>query len=364
MDYRVDEILKKYIAGEIETNHEKYKLLELDKDKITICDGKTLLASGEMTLVVGGKNSGKSKFVNHLLKQILVPECDAGYILTQKQDYRIISFDSEMGMDRLIQWSIIGPYEDEYGRSYVEENLVGKLYLYSLKKICPEDRITYISNIVDGLKKDISHAHFIVCIDVGTCLTSDTNSSQNGGLVDTLVNKLSGNTLVVTIHHSLKDDSRSGISMGSIGTALEKLCAIKILVNPTDAEKRHKVEFLVSKYEDVNKDKDYFYLHTEKDDDGKIHINGISDSLGMVIKKKGNSKVDDNEFSKYLIDLILNSNTDEERLRKNIVPILMVKFNLKQSMVYNKINKLINDNIIIEEFGQLLVKIKTPIRNE
>ena len=74
MNHRNDEILKKYIAGEIDTNHEKHKLLELDKDKITICDGKTLLASGEMTLVVGGKNSGKSKFVNHLLKQILVLE--------------------------------------------------------------------------------------------------------------------------------------------------------------------------------------------------------------------------------------------------------------------------------------------------
>jgi hypothetical protein len=175
-------------------------------------------------------------------------------------------------------------------------------------------------------------------------------------LIDTLFNKLSGSTLIVTIHHSLKDDTKIGISMGSIGTALEKLCAIKILVNPTDAEKRHKVEFLVSKYEDVNKDKDYFYLHTEKDDDGKIHINGISDSLGVVIKKKGNSKVDDNEFSKYLIDLILNSNTDEERLRKNIVPILMDKFILKQSSVYNKINKLIKDKIINQHYDQLLVK--------
>jgi hypothetical protein len=356
MNHRTDEILKKYIAGEIETNHEKYKLLELDKDKITICDGKTLLASGEMTLVVGGKSSGKSKFVNHFLKQILVPECDAGYILTHKQDYRVISFDSEMGIDRLVQWSIISPYEDEYGRSYVEENLVDKLFLYTLKKINPEARIDYISITVDGLKNDNPNAHFIVCIDVGTCLTSDTNSSQNGGLIDTLFNKLSGSTLIVTIHHSLKDDTKIGISMGSIGTALEKLCAIKILVNPTDAEKRHKVEFLVSKYEDVNKDKDYFYLHTEKDDDGKIHINGISDSLGVVIKKKGNSKVDDNEFSKYLIDLILNSNTDEERLRKNIVPILMDKFILKQSSVYNKINKLIKDKIINQHYDQLLVK--------
>ena len=360
MNHRNDEILRKYIAGEIETDQEKNKVLELDKDIITICDGKTLLAKGEMTLVVGGKSSGKSKIVNHLIKQILGEKCDDGYILTQNQDYRVIQFDSEMGIDRLVKWSIISPYEDEYGSSYLQDTLVKNFSLYSLKKITPEERIAYISDIVDAFKNDNPNAHFIVCIDVGTCLTSDTNSSQNGGLIDTLFNRLSGSTLIVTIHHSFKDDTKSGIGMGSIGTALEKLCAIKILVNPTDTEKRHKVEFLVSKYEDVNKDKDYFYLHTEKDDDGKIHINGISDSLGVVIKKKGNSKVDDNEFSKYLIDLILNSNTDEERLRKNIVPILMDKFNLKQSMVYNKINKLINDNIIIEEFGQLLVKIKSP----
>jgi energy-coupling factor transporter ATP-binding protein EcfA2 len=354
MNHRIDEIVKKYIAGEIEIDHEKYKILELDREIITICEGKTLLALGEMTLVVGGKNSGKSKFVNHLLKQILVPKCDAGYILTQKQDYRVISFDSEMGIDRLVQWSI-GPYEDEYGPSYIKETLVDKLYLYSLKKITPELRIGYITDIVDGLKKDNPDAHFIVCIDVGTCLTSDTNSSQNGGLIDTLVNKLSGNTLILTIHHSLKDESKNGIGMGSIGTALEKLCAIKLLVNSTDAEKRHKVEFLVSKYEEVIKDRDYFFLHTEKDDDGKIHLNGLSDSLGVVIRKKGNSKVDDNEFSKFLIDLIEKSNSDEERLRKNVIGILMEKFDLGKSSVYNKIDKLIDDKIIKEDDYQLLV---------
>lgn len=356
MIHRTDEILKKFLAGEIETNQEKYKILELDKDIIKTCEGRTLLAWGEMTLVVGGKNSGKSKFVNHILKQLLVPKCDAGYILTQKQDYRVISFDSEMGIDRLVQWSIIGPYEDEYGRAYVEEDLVNKLYLYSLKKISPDNRIAYISNIVDGLKKENPDAHFIVCIDVGTCLTSDTNSSLNGNLIDTLVNNLSGNTLIVTIHHSLKDESKNGISMGSIGTALEKICAIKILVNPTDSDKRHRIDFLLSKYEEVNKNKDYFYLHTEKDENGKIHLNGVSDSLGVVTKKKGNSKVDDNEFSNFLIDLIGSSKTQEERLRKNVKDVLMNKFNLGKSSVYKKIDSLISNKIFIEVEDELFVK--------
>ena len=125
--------------------------------------------------------------------------------------------------------------------------------------------------------------------------------------------------------------------MGSIGTALEKICAIKILVNPTDSDKRHRIDFLLSKY-------------------GKIHLNGVSDSLGVVTKKKGNSKVDDNEFSNFLIDLIGSSKTQEERLRKNIKDVLMNKFNLGKSSVYKKIDALISNKILIEVEDELFVK--------
>ena len=356
MNHRIDEIVKKYIAGEIEIDQEKNKILELDKKIITTCQGKTLLALGEMTVVVGGKNSGKSKFVNHILKQILDPQCDAGYIMNQKQDYRVISFDSEMGIDRLVQWSIINPYEVEYGSSYIKQTLVDKLYLYSLKKITPELRIAYIADIVDGLKKDNPDVHFIVCIDVGTCLTSDTNSSQNGGLIDTLVNKLSGNTLIVTIHHSLKDESKNGIGMGSIGTALEKLCAIKLLVNSTDAENRHKVEFLISKYEDVIKVRDYFFLHTEKDDDGNIYLNGLSDSLGFVTKKKGNSKVDETEFKNTAFEFIANAYTDVDSFQKNIAKKLMDRFDLQPTAVYDKLKKMREQELISLVDGRLFIK--------
>jgi hypothetical protein len=356
MNHRTDEILKKYIAGEIEIDQEKYKILELDKEIITICEGKTLLALGEMTLVVGGKNSGKSKFINYLIKQILIDKCDAGFNLSQGQDFRVISFDSEMGIDRLIQWGIISPYEDEYGASFLKEKLINKLYLYSLKKISPEDRISYISDVLGGLQNENLNAHFIVCIDVGTCLTSDTNSSLNGGLIDTLVNKLSGNTLIVTIHHSLKDESKNGIGMGSIGTALEKLCAIKLLVNSTDVEKRHKVEFLVSKYEDVNKDRDYFFLHTEKDEEEKIHINGLSDSLGIVIRKKGNSRVDDTDFKNSTLELIVNSVSIEDSYQKNIARKLMDKYNLQSTAVYEKLRKLKEQKVISLDDGRLFIK--------
>ena len=78
--------------------------------------------------------------------------------------------------------------------------------------------------------------------------------------------------------------------MGSIGTSLERLCAIKLVIDSTDEQKRHKVEFHISKYQDVKEEKDYFYLHTEKDNKEKIHITGISDSNGKIPIKKGNSK--------------------------------------------------------------------------
>ena len=355
MNHINDEILKKYIAGEIESDQEKYKILELNNQYIKTCEGKTLLASGEMTLVVGGKNSGKSKLVNYLIKQVLVANCDEEFIIPNPSEYKVVSFDSEMGLDRLIQWCIKSPFEDEYGTDYLN-NLKDKFFVYSLKRISPEARLNYISETFKSLKSEYPNAHFIICLDVGTCLTSDTNSSSNAGLIDNLFTKLEENTLIITIHHSFKDESKNGIGMGSIGTALEKYCAIKLLVNPTDSLKRHKVEFLVSKYEDIDKEKDYFFVHTEKDIEGKISINGVSDSLGIVLKKKGNLKVDDDSFKLLLFEFINNSLTLEDRLQKNIIPKLIEKLGVKSSTIYNRLAKLKEQSIINQIDGELQIK--------
>jgi len=355
MKHKEDEILNKYLNGEIDTDQEKYKILELDKELIKTCEGLTLLTLGEMTLVVGGKNSGKSKFVNHIIKQVVIDNCDTGFVLSKSFDYKVVTFDSEMGTNRLVQWSIKSSYEDEYGVGFLNDKLKGNLFIYSLKRISPGYRVDYIDDVVKGLKNDYPNSHFLICLDVGTCLTSDMNSSTNAGVIDNLIAKLGGCTLIVTIHHSLKDESKNGIGMGSIGTALEKYCAIKLLVNPTDNQKRHRVEFLVSKYEDIDKEKDYFYIHTEKDTEGKIHISGISDSLGQIIRKKGNSKVDDENFKIELIGLIKNSINVEDRLQKNIIPFLMNKFNIGSSSAYAKISKLKKLNIIKENDGELFI---------
>ena len=355
MNHIKDEILKKYIAGEIESDQEKYKILELNKVCFKICEGRTLLVLGEMTLVVGGKNSGKSKLINYLIKQLLTENCDEGFFLSNPLDYKVISFDSEMGINRLIEWSIKSIYEDEFGLNYLKDNLQDKLFLYSLKRVSPEDRVNYICMIVEGLKKDFPNTHFIICLDVGTCLTSDTNSSLNGGLIDNLVNKLEGSTLIVTIHNSFKEDTKEAIGMGSIGTALEKYCAIKLLIKPTDEEKRHKIEFVVSKYEDVNKIKDYFFIHTKKNIDDKIYITGISDSDGLISIKKGNLKTNEEEFNSFLFELVNNSTLDSDRFRKNIVPLMMAKFNYGKTSVFDKIKVLIEEGVIKEIDGELLI---------
>jgi len=355
MDYIKDNVLRKYLNGEIDTDIENNSILNLDKELIKVCEGKTLLVKGEMTLIVGGKNSGKSKLMNYLIKQILIDELDLGFELKTKEDIKVISFDSEMGLNRLIEWSIKSIYEDEYGWNYLKDNLQDILFPYSLKRISPEDRVNYICRIVEGLKKNYPNTHFIICLDVGTCLTSDTNSSLNGGLIDNLVNKLEGSTLIVTIHNSFKEDTKEAIGMGSIGTALEKYCAIKLLIKSTDEEKRHKIQFVVSKYEDVNKAKDYFFINTEKKLDGKIFISGISDSDGLISIKKGNLKNDEIEFKSFLFELINNSTSDSDRFRKNIVPIMMAKFNYGKTSVFDKIKVLIEEGVIKEIDGELLI---------
>lgn len=355
MNHIKDEILKKYIAGEIESDQEKLKILELDRELIKTCEGHTLLAEGEMTLVVGGKNSGKSKLISYLIKQVLIESCNEGFVLPNTIDYKVISFDSEMSVQRLVEWLIKSPYEDAYGVNYIKDFLKDKLHIFSLKRQKPENRVDYISNIFKGLKAEYPNAHFIICLDVGTCLTSDTNSSTNSGLIDNLVNKLEGSTMIVTIHHSFKDETKNGIGMGSIGTALEKYCAIKLLVSPTDNEKKHKVEFLVSKYEDIDKEKDYFFIRTEKNSKGEIHIIGVSDSLGQIIRKKGNLKVDDDTFNKVLFELLKNPLSSEDKLQKNIITKLINRLDLKASTIYSKLAKLKDQKVIAEIDGELTI---------
>lgn len=356
MDYINDEIVKKYIAGDIESDNAKNTILELNKSNIKICEGKTLLTSGELTLIVGGKNSGKSKLVNYLIKQVLVEKCYSGFSVPNTNDYRVIFFDSEMGESRLVDWSIKSTFEDDFGKDYLETTLKNKLFLYTLKREPASNRLNCISNVLGSLKKKYSNVHFIVCLDVGTCLTSDTNSSTNGGIIDDLMKITAGCTLVVTIHHSLKDESKVGISMGSIGTALEKFCAIKLLIWPTDKEKKHKVVFTVSKYEDIDSDKDYFYLHTTKNSEGKIHINEISDSCGVINKPKGNSKVDDAEFQNTTFEFIANPVVDADSFQKNIAKKLMDRFDLQQTAVYDKLKKMKEQGIISLVDGRLFIK--------
>jgi len=354
MDYIKDNILRKYLNGEIDTDIEKNSILNLDKELIKVCEGKTLLVKGEMTLIVGGKNSGKSKFMNYLLKQLLIDDSDSGFQLKTKEDIKVIHFDSEMSENRLANWSINALY-NQYGKEYIEEILSDKLFIYTLKKETITERVSCIHSIYKQLQSDFVKTQFIICVDVGTCLTSDLNNQNSQGVIDDLVRKLDQCTLIVTIHDSLKLEEKKGISMGAIGTALEKLCAIKLVINQTDSLKRHKVEFHNSKYEDVNKEKDYFFIHTEKDNEEKISITGISDSDGIISIKKSYLKTDLIEFKSYLFELINNSTSDSERLRKNIVPKMMIKFNYRKTSVFDKIKFLIKEGVIKEIDGELLI---------
>ncbi len=355
MDYIKDNVLRKYLNGEIDTNIEKNSILNLDKELIKVCEGKTLLAKGEMTLIVGGKNSGKSKLMNFLLKQIILDELDLGFELKTKEDIKVIYFDSEMSENRLADWSIGAPY-NQYGNEYIEETISKKLFIYTLKKINSQYRIICINDIYKQLQTKYPNTHFVICIDVGTCLTSDINNQNNQGVIDELVGQLEKCTLIITIHHSLKDVEKRGISMGSIGTSLERLCAIKLVIDSTDEQKRHKVEFHISKYQEVKEEKDYFYLHTEKDNNDKIHITGISDSNGKMPIKRGNSKIDDEAFKNATLEFINNAVVTEDSFQKNIAKRLMDKYDLQTTAVYDKLKKMREKGIIRLVDGQLIIQ--------
>jgi hypothetical protein len=76
-------------------------------------------------------------------------------------------------------------------------------------------------------------------------------------------------------------------------------------------------------------------------------ITGLSDSDGILIKeKKRNIKVEPDEFKSILFELLSNTKTIEDRLQKNIVQILKVKFGYQNSSVYEKI-KILRDQGVI-----------------
>jgi len=354
MDYIKDNILLKYLNGEIESSANN-NILVLNDEIFKVCNGKALLNKNEMTLIVGGKGSGKSKFMYHLIKQILMNETDEEFKIIKKDDYKVICFDSEMGHSRLVDWALKNVFDD-INDDYIKNELQDKLFLYSLVSVSPYNRINEIGIIYNQLQKKYPDSHFIVCIDVVSCLTDDPNANSNFGIIDKLKSTLSSSTLIATIHNSLKDEEKFGIPAGSIGTALEKLAFITVAIKKPDELKRHLVVFKNTKAEYTDSStNNYFYFHIDTIDD-IIKITGLSDSNGEIIKKKkGNTKVETDDFKFYLFELIKNSTSDSDRFRKNIVPIIMEKFKYGSTSVFNKIKALIEEGVIKEIDGELLI---------
>lgn len=354
--YVTDNVLYKYVNNQLDLSNDKNNLLKLDESKITQCKGKTLLQKGEMLLIVGAKNSGKSKAASYLIKQLLIPEPDNGFVVQNCEDVRVVIFDSEMGESRLAKWWITNTF-CEHGESFLKMlEAERKLTILSTKKKRPKERLKYVKMIMDQLKKDFPNTHFIVCLDIATCLTDNPNDPGNKGIVDEFYSLMDNSTLIVVSHTNFKSEQNS-YSTGSIGTEFEKVASTKILVEKKDD--KHKVSFVYSKQEDqINPENDYFYMHTKNFSDEIIQISGISDSNGVEIKKIRNEKrtIDEvlNSVNNLLTDL---DETNILRQEKNIVNHLEDSLGIGKSKAYADIKKLI-------EAGKLYKKEKLIFLNQ
>jgi len=344
MDYINDNILLKYLNGEIESSANN-NILVLNDEIIKVCKGKAILNKNEITLIVGAKGCGKSKFMYHIIKQILSNDTDEDFKIVKKEDYKVICFDSESGDSRIIDWSLKNVFDD-ISDDYIKNELQEKLFLYSLAKVSPFNRGNEIDKIYNQLQEKYPNSHFIVGIDIVSCLTDDPNANSNFGIIDKLKSKLSSCTIIALIHSSLKEDEKFGIPAGSIGTALEKFAYITFAIKKAE-NNRHLVFFKNTKAEFIEStNNNYFFLQVEEIDN-KVKITGLADSNGEIFKKrKGNTKVDTDEFNNYLYELINNAEKDEDKLQKNIVELLQNKFGLKPATVYYKIQTLKDQGII------------------
>jgi energy-coupling factor transporter ATP-binding protein EcfA2 len=362
-NYKNENLLVKYLNNEIETKNEKNILLKLDDDFIKTCNSKVLLAKGEMTMIIGPKNCGKSKVSSFLIRQLLIPKADNGVIVENNENTIILVFDSEMGESRLAKWNIENIFHD-FDREFLE-SLKSKYFIKSLKKNKPAERFNEIKKIVNSISNEYPDKHLVIVLDIATCLTTDINASSNGGLVDSFY-AIHGNcSYIVVSHNNIKaTDSKSEFSTGSIGTAFEKISSIKLSVeasfNSNSLKTSHKVTFKYSKFDyELNSENDYFFINTEKIDNENILITGITDSNGPISENKlsGNTKITPDEIYSLIEDR-LNSleNNSEERLRKNLINYLINEKLIKigKSRTHEYISdfiqkgKLIDDNSFLK----------------
>ena len=73
-------------------------------------------------------------------------------------------------------------------------------------------------------------------------------------------------------------------------------------------------------------------------------------------KKKGNTKVETDDFNFYLFELINNAKYSVDILQKNIVLLLEEKFDIKNSNVYKRIKNLREQGLInLNKAGELSI---------
>jgi len=344
VSYITENVLYKLVNNQLELTDEKNILLKLDDSYIVQCKGKSLLLKGEMLLIVGAKNSGKSKAASYLAKQLLIPDPDEGFIKQNCEDIRVIVFDSEMGESRLAKWWVTNTFA-EYDSNFINSlEIERRLIILSTKRKKAKERLKFIKLILDQLKKDYPNSHFIVCLDIATCLTDNPNDPGNKGIVDEFYSLMDKASFIVVSHTNFKLDQNSPqntYSTGSIGTEFEKIASTKLIVE--NKQEKHKISFVYSKQEDqINPENDYFYLHTKRTDKELIHISGISDSNGVEIKKVRNEKKTLDEVSTCIKDILSDlAESDLLRLEKNLVSKLIEQLKIGKSKAYSDINKLL-----------------------
>lgn len=366
-NYKNENLLVKYLNNEIETKNEKNILLKLDDDLIKTCNSKVLLAKGEMTMIIGPKNCGKSKVSSFLIRQLLIPKADNGVIVENNENTILLVFDSEMGESRLAKWNIENIFHD-FDREFLE-SLKSKYFIKSLKKNKPAERFNEIKKIVNSLSKDYPDKHLVIVLDIATCLTTDINASSNGGLVDDFYAIHENCSYVVVSHNNIKaTDSKSEFSTGSIGTAFEKISSIKLSVeadfNSNSLNTSHKVTFKYSKFDyELNSENDYFFINTEKIDNEKVLIVGITDSNGPITEKKpkGNTKITPDELYSIIEDRLNSIPIDSpDRIRKNVVDFLLNNdlIKIEKSSIQQYIKNFIANGKLIDDYSFLKIPAK------
>jgi hypothetical protein len=350
-------LVDEYLNGQIKHEFIPPQLSYKDDDTNTKID---ILTPNDITILFGPSGSGKSRIAAYLVRQLLLETPDTFFIRYQNgKKNRVVFIETEMSDNFLIRYHFTDNFY-EYD-SFEDANrcldLKNRFILSPFNSLSIKDSLTQLKEIARNEIQYIHDYNIVFFIDNLGSFASDLNSSTNNEFIKDFKATLSKFTVLAVMHSNFKDDSRNKNNpTGALGSSAEKIAQTILQVVPNSSGSL-RLTLNKSKTQD-DRAKPGIYL-SYKEIDGKLIFEEKSQKEYSIVKDFVNESNEKSNYDFEVSNKILNhlngkSDDHNDRLKQNLV-YAFPKY-LKKSSMYPKVNKLIDEKILLNKNGYLFHK--------